>query len=98
MTVEDIKPIVREYLGAHMLPTIACESGFKQFDKDGKVLRSPTNDVGIFQINVDHWGDIAKELGYDIYTPIGNAKMARHIYSVQGPRAWVCYQLLYGKT
>lgn len=97
MTAKDIKPLVVEYLGAHMLSTINCESGFNQY-KDGVVLRSYTNDVGIAQINVDHWGLKAKELGLDIYTPIGNLKMAKHIYSIQGPNAWVCHQKLYGKT
>ncbi len=97
MTSEDIKPLVEAYLGSDMMSTIACESGFRQFDTNGVVLRSHTHDVGIAQINVDVWGLKARELNFDIYTPIGNLEMARYIKSVQGKKAWVCWKLLTAK-
>lgn len=93
MSKEDIKTLVTSVLGDGMLDTIACESGFRQFDNDGRILRSKTDDVGITQINVDTWGLKAKELGLDIYTPLGNVQMAKHILNIQGKKAWVCYQL-----
>lgn len=76
--------------------TIRCESGFRQFKADGSVVRSHTDDVGVTQINVPHWGEKAKELGYDIYTEDGNLLMAKHVLKVQGLRAWVCYNNLAG--
>lgn len=94
MTKDDIRLAVEGILGADMLPTIACESGFRQYHQDGTVLRSGTSDVGITQINVDTWGLKAIELGYDIYTPLGNLNMAKYILSVQGPDAWVCHKKL----
>jgi len=73
-----------------MLPTIGCESNFRQFDSRGKPLRSPTSDVGVMQINQVHWGE-AKKLGLDIfYSEDDNIKMGRIIYESQGLEAWTC--------
>lgn len=71
--------------------TVQCESNFRQYAADGTVLTSPTNDVGITQINLKTWREKAQELGYDIYSEDGNLLMARHVLTVQGITAWVCY-------
>ena len=97
MGKSEIQTLVRSYLGDFMLSTISCESGFRQYDETGRVLRSHTFDVGIAQINVDTWEDEARRLGHDIYTPLGNLEMARYILKVQGPDAWVCYKKLNNK-
>lgn len=76
--------------------TVSCESHFRQYDRTGAVLTSSTTDVGIAQINVKTWGQKAKELGYDIYSEDGNLLMARHVLTVQGITAWVCYNNIAG--
>jgi hypothetical protein len=69
-----------------------CESHFRQYEKNGTLLKSPTGDVGVAQINEKVWGKKAKELGLDIYTTLGNLFMARHVAEVQGLDAWVCVE------
>jgi hypothetical protein len=67
-----------------------CESGGRQFNKDGSVVRGRENknDVGKWQINL-HWnGAEAKKLGYDLMTEEGNTKMALHLYEKHGTRDW----------
>ena len=68
-----------------------CESGSKQFDKNGQVLmRSNTNrsvDVGKYQINTV-WFAKATELGYDLTTEKGNIAMAEWIYANRGTGDW----------
>lgn len=76
--------------------TVSCESHFRQYDRTGAVLTSSTTDVGITQINVKTWLAKSKELGYDIYSEDGNLLMARHVLTVQGIKAWVCYNKIAG--
>jgi len=65
-----------------------CESGIRQFTANGDVIRSRTNDVGLFQVNLKTWEKKSKELGIDIYTLEGNVIMAKVIYDQQGISAW----------
>ena len=68
---------------------IKCESRFKQFWPDGTPKISPTSDVGIMQINIQHWKE-AKSLGLDIFNSVDdNIKMGRIIYDRQGSGAWL---------
>lgn len=70
---------------------VACESHFRQFDKDGNPLISPTNDVGVMQINIPTWAEKAKDLGLDIYhSERDNIIMGRIVYDEQGISAWTC--------
>jgi cytochrome c556 len=73
-----------------MVRIAKCESGLRQFDSNGDVLRGKVNpqDVGMFQINEKYHLEKAKELGYDIYTTEGNIKMAAYIYLTEGAKAW----------
>lgn len=66
------------------------ESGFRQFNDDGSILRGEVNpkDVCAFQINEDYWLEKAKELGHDIYTLNGCIEMALVIYKERGLDAW----------
>lgn len=75
--------------GDRMIQILTCESGMKQFADSGKVIRSPTSDIGISQIN-QVWWDKAIELGYDINKTVDNLEMARYIWGIQGFKAWVC--------
>ena len=67
-----------------------CESQGKDFDDNGRILKGGYNkyDIGKYQINVLYWGDLAKELGIDIYTPEGNEAMALEIYNRHGSAPW----------
>jgi hypothetical protein len=65
-----------------------CESNRQQFNGDGTVKIGVTGDIGIMQIAPQFWLEEAKRLNYDIYTTIGNLRMANHILSVQGINAW----------
>lgn len=75
-----------------------CESGLRQFDRNGKVLRGKINnhDIGLFQISETYWLDTASKLGYNIYTLSDNIKMAKYIYENQGIEAWKPSQYCWG--
>lgn len=68
----------------------ACESQDRHFDAKGGVLKGGGNkyDIGKYQINILYWGDLADELGYDIYTEEGNEAMAIEIYERYGTSPW----------
>ena len=84
-----------------------CESEGKQFDKNGKPLRTPvtikviiagkvvlidTFDTGKWQIHEYYWLDEAKRLGVDIYSLKGNTQMALYIYNRYGVKPWAWSQ------
>lgn len=80
-------PIIFEHIAK-------CESGGRQFNPDGSVLRGVHHppDIGKFQINSAVWGDLALKLGHDIFTEEGNEAMAYVIYKRQGLQAWQASQ------
>jgi hypothetical protein len=67
-----------------------CESGLRQYEADGKVVRGVVNpqDVGVFQINEAYHLKQAEEMGYDIYTPEGNIGYALWLMKNGGNRHW----------
>lgn len=79
--------------GDTMIKILTCESGLKQWDDRGETLLSPTDDLGISQIN-QVWWDKAKELGYDLNITVDNLNMAYYIWKQQGFNAWMCYRKL----
>lgn len=87
----EIKHEVAEYFSdvPELVAIAGCESGFRQFNDDGTVLRgSVTPDVGLFQISEKYWLDYSSQLGYNIYTIDGNMAMAKYIYEKQKLNAW----------
>lgn len=84
---------VRHYFAD--LPVLAkvayCESRFRQFDKNGKILRGIENrsDVGVMQVNEYYHLERAKKMGIDIYTLDGNLSYARDLYEREGARPWM---------
>lgn len=73
-----------------MVDVVRCESHFRQLSGNGTPLISPTDDVGVMQINQVHWAQ-AKALGLDIFNSIDdNIKMGRIVYEQQGIGAWTC--------
>ncbi|MDE1974896.1 MAG: hypothetical protein KGI49_00045 [Patescibacteria group bacterium] len=67
-----------------------CESTFRQFDKDGAVVRGKVNhgDVGVMQINEYYHADEAKRLGDDLYTLQGNVAFGKYLYQKYGTDPW----------
>ena len=67
-----------------------CESEYRQFDKNGQVLRGVVNsqDVGVMQINEKYHLSTAQKLGLNLYTLEGNMAYARYLYETQGTRPW----------
>ena len=104
-----IKPYVEEFFtqndAAEMLAIINCESGFKQFDTDGAVLKNQegSSAVGIAQIIASKHPD-PKVLDrynkrnntnltvhdFDITTLMGNVGYALVLYKVRGTKDWEC--------
>lgn len=84
---------VREYFKDNpILAEIAqCESTFRQFDKNGNVLRGKVNDddLGIMQINKHYHEEDATLLGFNIYTLEGNLAYAKWLYGKYGDKPWV---------
>lgn len=87
-----LNKLVREYFSdTPLLAEIAkCESSFRQFDKNGDVLRGKVNssDVGLMQVNEYYHGEPAKKLGFDIYSVDGNLAYAKWLYKREGGQPW----------
>ncbi len=68
-----------------------AESGFKQFNKNGTVVRGMVNpsDIGICQINEPINNDLARKLGFDIYTEKGNLEFAQYLFNERGVQPWM---------
>jgi hypothetical protein len=69
----------------------SCESGYRHFDEQNKVLKGKENpdDIGVMQINRKYHEKEAYRLGFDIYTFEGNIGYARYLYDTQGTAPWV---------
>lgn len=67
-----------------------CESRFRQWDENGKVLRGKINrkDVGIFQINELYHLKKSLRLKLNIHTVEGNIAYAVHLYKKEGVTPW----------
>lgn len=91
-TVNTTKSKVQEYFSdiPVMVDVAKCESGFKQFNSDGSVIRGVSNsqDVCVMQINEKYHADTAIRLGYNLYTLDGNMAYARYLYQTQGTAPW----------
>lgn len=88
----DVVNTLIEMLGeGHPLIAVArCESGYRQFNEDGTLLRGKQNsqDVGVLQINEKYHLADSKRLGYDIHTLEGNIRYGEYLYNHQGLTPW----------
>jgi hypothetical protein len=77
-----------------------CESEFRQFNKDGTILRGKANadDVGVMQINEYYHNEDAFKLGYDILTIEGNTAYARYLFEKYGVKPWNSSSPCWSKT
>lgn len=68
-----------------------CESGLRP------TAVSPTNDHGLFQINIVHRTEFTRVTGQpwsDVYNPYFNARYAKSLYDRQGWSPWTCRRVL----
>ncbi len=85
---------VKEGVGYDDIPMLVkicnAESGGRQFEKNGDVLRGKIDrsDIGYCQINERYNNDEARKLGYDIYTEKGNKDYAVWLYLHRGEQPW----------
>lgn len=97
---------VNEYVHAYFadIPLLAdiagCESHFRQYDKNGSVLRGEVvrEDVGLMQINETYHKDVADKLGLDLNTMQGNLAYGRYLYEKQGSTPWNSSKACWGKS
>lgn len=91
-TREDMEAYLKdEYSDTPILIDIArCESTFKQYHEDGRVVRGliDSDDIGLMQINERYHGETAKKLGLDIYKVDGNVEYAKYLYKKFGTQPW----------
>ena len=102
----DKKITVEEYVRNYFsdIPVIIeiarCESRFRQYDKDGNVLRGEQNslDRGVMQINEYYHNDSSEKLGYNILTLEGNTSYTRYLFEKYGVKPWMSSSKCWGKT
>jgi hypothetical protein len=96
MVISTDRKVMEMYLKEHFADTpilvdiARCESEFRQFGKNGKVIRGMVDnaDVGVMQINERYHLDTAVKLGYDIHTVEGNMAYAKYLYGKFGSEPW----------
>lgn len=61
-----------------------------QFNTDGSVVRGriDKSDIGYCQINERYNNDLARKLGYDIYSEDGNQQFAIYLFKNRGTEPW----------
>ncbi len=104
--IEEKKITVKEYVRNYfsdipiMIEIAKCESRFRQYDNDGKVLRGEKNDLdrGVMQINEYFHNENSDKLGYDIMTIEGNTAYARHLFEKYGVKPWKSSARCWGRT
>jgi len=67
-----------------------CESGFRQYDENGDILRGKQNpfDTGIFQINEKYHLEKSQALGFDIHQKTGNIEYAMWLMKNETNKHW----------
>ncbi len=87
-----LEEYIREYFKeTPMLAEIAkCESRFRHFGTNGKVLRGEltAEDIGVMQINSFYHEDRAEKLGFDLHTLDGNLAYAKWLYNKESAAPW----------
>ncbi len=91
----------QEFFEAPILIEVArCESEFRQFDKDGNVIRGRAvpDDIGVMQINEYFHGETAEKMGLDIHTVEGNVAYAKYLYDKYGLKPWSASKPCWSKS
>lgn len=73
-----------------MVAIAKCESGLRQYDALGAVLRGgwANKMIGLFQLHETYHRTAARALGYDIDTLLGNILYAKSLYASEGTTPW----------
>jgi hypothetical protein len=73
-----------------MVDIARCESGLRQNDASGRVLRGGFGGhmIGLFQLNEQYHRSAARALGFDIDSLLGNIAYARELYRTEGTTPW----------
>ena len=80
-----------------MVRIASCESGFRQFAKDGSVLKNPHSTAkGVFQVMYSIHNAAALKMGMDVLTTEGNIAYARVLYDTQGTVPWNASKYCWG--
>jgi hypothetical protein len=79
-----------------MINIASCESKFHQYDLNGNILTSATDDLGVMQINAPAHETEATTMGYDLTNLQGNLAFARYLYEQQGTDPWVSSSSCWG--
>ena len=102
MPAQTVEEYVREYfVDVPVMAAIAkCESRFRQYDKNGSVLRGEVvyEDVGVMQVNETYHKAAATELGLNLTVIQDNVAYARHLYDKKGTQPWNSSKACWGKT
>lgn len=99
---QTVEEYVREYFAD--IPVLAaisqCESRFRQYDKNGNVLRGEQvyEDIGVMQVNETYHKKTAEKLGLDLSTIEGNVAYARYLYEKEGTKPWNSSKKCWGKS
>jgi hypothetical protein len=92
-TAPDGSPV----LYPELRPICSCESSYHgtwwdapRHYENGNVLRNydGNDDVGLCQINLTTYGEMAQKLGYDLYSPEGNILFANWLFEQKGSAPW----------
>ncbi len=101
-TSTDIESYLHEqYFDAPILIEIArCESEFRQFDKNGNIVRGRANpdDVGVMQINEFYHSETARKMGINLKTTEGNVAYGKYLYSKYGTSPWSASEPCWSKS
>ncbi len=100
---QTVEEYVRDYFTDEpiMIEIAKCESQFRQYGKDGQVLKNSqgSSAIGLFQIMSSIHADFADDkLGLDVYSLQGNAAYARYLFDKQGTRPWDASKACWGKS
>jgi hypothetical protein len=100
---QSVEEYVREYFKDEpvMIDIARCESRFRQYDSNGRVLRNEqgSSATGVFQIMASiHAASADKNLGFNIYNLEGNAAYARYLYDNYGTSPWNASKACWGKS
>ena len=106
IAISSDREAIKKYLEANFADTpilieiARCESEFRQFDKDGKLVRGRVDnaDVGVMQINERYHLETAKKMGLNIHTVEGNVAYAKYLYNKSGSTPWNASSACWSKT
>ncbi|MBY0310121.1 hypothetical protein K2Q16_03185 [Patescibacteria group bacterium] len=91
-TPAEVEGLIRERFKEvpAMIEIARCESKFRQYNRDGSVLRGGVGGgmVGVYQFFESVHEPGASALGHNLHTLEGNVAYAEHVHDTQGTTPW----------